>query len=79
MKAEKCDFEKGSIQFLGFIISLEEVVMDPQKVKAILEWLAPSDKRVVLKICQFFKLLQKIYQELLSHYRTHYPTNPPAF
>lgn len=45
VKAEKCDFEKVSIQFLGLIISTEGIAMDPQKVKAILEWPAPLDKK----------------------------------
>lgn len=35
-KPEKCQFELQSIQFLGLIISVEGIKMDPQKVSAIL-------------------------------------------
>lgn len=44
VKAEKCDYEKTVIQFLGLIISMGGFAMDPQKVKAILEWPAPLIK-----------------------------------
>lgn len=36
-KAEKCEFKKQSIQFLGLIISIEGIKMDPQKISAILD------------------------------------------
>lgn len=53
VKAEKCNFEKESIQFLGLVISTKGVAMDPQKVKAILDWPAPSDKKGVQRFIGF--------------------------
>ena len=53
LKAEKCEFEKTSVQFLGFIISTDGVAMDPQKVKAIQEWPAPMDKKGVQRFIGF--------------------------
>lgn len=49
VKAEKSNFEKMSIQFLGLIISTYGIAMDPQKVKAILGRPAPSDKKKPFK------------------------------
>lgn len=47
-KAEKCDFENQTIQFLGHGIS-----MDPQKVAAVLEWPAPTDRKAVQRFVGF--------------------------
>lgn len=39
---KKCIFMSSSVVFLGFIISTERVKMDPEKVKAVLDWLLPT-------------------------------------
>ncbi|XP_073459953.1 uncharacterized protein [Aquarana catesbeiana] len=59
VKAEKCDFEKRSIQFLGLIISTDGVAMDPQKVQAILDWPAPFDKKGVQRFVDFANLYRR--------------------
>ena len=38
---KKCTFFTESITFLGFIVSSQGVSVDPDKIKAILEWLEP--------------------------------------
>ena len=38
---EKCSFVKKELVYLGFVISLEGLKMDPEKVRAILEWPTP--------------------------------------
>jgi hypothetical protein len=40
-KLEKCEFWQGSVSFLGHMISGEGVVVDPEKVKAVVEWTRP--------------------------------------
>jgi hypothetical protein len=42
-KFDKCDFYQKEIQYLGHVISVEGIVIDPEKIKAILEWLVPKD------------------------------------
>jgi RNase H-like domain found in reverse transcriptase/Reverse transcriptase (RNA-dependent DNA polymerase) len=42
LKPEKCFFEKESIEYLGMIISYNQVHMDPAKVAAITEWPMPK-------------------------------------
>ena len=37
-KAEKCFFEKDSIEYLGMIISKGNVEMNPKKLAGVLEW-----------------------------------------
>ena len=41
-KLSKCQFWLDSVAFVGHIISTEGVSMDPQKVKAILNWKPPT-------------------------------------
>lgn len=38
---KKCRFMQASLFFLGFVISADGVKMDPEKVRAILEWRSP--------------------------------------
>jgi hypothetical protein len=42
-KFDKCDFYQKEIQYLGHVISEEGIVVDPKKIKAIMEWLVPKD------------------------------------
>lgn len=43
-KFSKCDFYKKQIQYLGHIITKEGIVVDPEKIKTIMEW--PTQKDV---------------------------------
>lgn len=53
-KAEKCDFERQTIHFLGLVISVDGISMDPQKVTAVLEWPASTDScSEVCGVCKF--------------------------
>ena len=38
---KKCSFAKRELVYLGFVVSPEGLKMDPEKVKAILEWPTP--------------------------------------
>ena len=58
-KPEKCEFERRSIQFLGLIISVNGIEMDPQKVTAILDWPAPVDKKGVQRFVGFANFYRK--------------------
>jgi hypothetical protein len=42
-KFDKCDFYKKEIQYLGHVISAEGIVVDSEKMKAIMEWSVPKD------------------------------------
>lgn len=66
VKEEKCDFEQASIQFLGLIISTEGIAMDPQKVKAILDWPAPSDKKAVQRFVGFANFYRRFVRGFSS-------------
>ena len=42
VKPEKCEFETTKITFLGFMISLDRICMDPEKVTAVNDWKTPT-------------------------------------
>ena len=52
-KLEKCEFWLDSVSFLGHMISCEGVVVDQEKVKAVVEWTRPTS---MFKIQSFLGL-----------------------
>ena len=44
LRPEKCEFEKTRIEYLGLIISENQVEMDPVKVAGVADWPEPSNK-----------------------------------
>jgi len=42
-KLSKCDFYKNKIQYLGHVIFGDGILVDPEKIKAIIDWLVPKD------------------------------------
>jgi hypothetical protein len=47
-KLNKCDFYQKGIQYLGHVISSEGIVIDPKKIKGIMEWPVPKDVANIL-------------------------------
>ena len=41
-KFSKCDFFKDKIQYLGHVISKEGISVEPDKIKAIIDWPIPK-------------------------------------
>ena len=44
MKAEKSEFQRSTVAFLGYVIAEGNVQMDPVKVKAVLDGLQPTSR-----------------------------------
>src|SRR5579862_2053997 len=42
-KLSKCEFFKDSVEYLGHVISDQGIQVDPQKIKSIKEWPAPTN------------------------------------
>ncbi|XP_039213407.1 uncharacterized protein LOC120314410 [Crotalus tigris] len=45
VKLSKCEFHRTRLDYLGYRISVAGVEMDPLKVKAVLDWQAPTTRR----------------------------------
>ena len=42
VKPEKCKWKVREVEFLGVVIGLEEIKMEKEKMKGVLEWLTPE-------------------------------------
>ena len=54
----KCEFSVQQTKSLGFIVTTEGISVDPEKIKVILEWKAPSTVKGVqsfLGFCNFYR------------------------
>ena len=52
-KAEKCEFHVKTISFLGYIISANQIQMDPEKVSAVANWPSPTNRKKVQQFLGF--------------------------
>ncbi len=43
--AEKCKFFKKEVDFLGFVVGVNSICMDLEKIKSIVEWPTPQNTR----------------------------------
>jgi len=63
LKPEKCQFAKQRLSYLGYIISPDQVQMDPIKLKGISDWPAPSTIKETRKfIKDYAKIASPINQ-----------------
>jgi len=55
---KKCEFHITKTDFIGFIIKLRHISMDPKKIKAIVNWQDPENitgLRLFLGFCNYYK------------------------
>src|SRR5438309_8511381 len=57
LQADKCEFEKTTVEYLGVIISHNSVVMDPVKIAGVTEWPAPTKQEGGAVLSQLYQLL----------------------
>ena len=61
-KFSKCDFYKDKIQYLGHVISIEGISVDPDKIKCIIDWPVPKDVTNVRSLigitCYYRKIIE---------------------
>ena len=59
---KKCSFVEKELVYLGFVVSVEGLKMDPKKVKAILEWTTPRSATEVRSFHGLASFYKKNYQ-----------------
>ena len=38
LNPKKCEFNKLEVEFLGYVIEIKEIKIDPEKIKVIQQW-----------------------------------------
>jgi hypothetical protein len=63
---DKCDFYQKEIQYLGHVISAEGIVVDPEKMKAIMEWPVPKDVADIRSFMGITQILPQVYRRVFQ-------------
>jgi hypothetical protein len=61
-KAEKCYFEKDSIEYLGMIIEKGQARMDPAKISGVLDWPTPTKVKHVQAFIGFANFYRRFIE-----------------
>jgi len=69
LRPEKCEFCKQWIEYLGLIISENEVSMDLVKVTGVREWPTPENKTDVQAFLDFVNFYQRFIQDFSAKAR----------
>jgi hypothetical protein len=64
LKPEKCEFLRHEVEYLGLLISCNQICMDPTKVKAVTEWPAPKNVTEL----QWFIGFSNFYRRFIDHF-----------
>lgn len=59
VKAEKCEFHRSTIPFLGYIIEAGNIRMDPKKVCAVVDWPPPTSRVELQRFLGFANFYRK--------------------
>ena len=66
VKAEKCEFHAEKVAFLGYIISPNQIQMDPTKVSAVSKWPTPDSRKKVQQFLGFANFYRKFIRNFSS-------------
>ena len=69
LRADKCEFECTTIEYLRLIILEGPIEMDPIKVAEVAEWPVPKNKKETIP--RLHQLLQKVHLGFLTPFPCH--------
>jgi len=64
VKAEKCEFHQQSVTFLGFVLEGGQVKPSEEKIKAVLEWPVPENRKQLQRFLGF----ANFYRRFIRNY-----------
>eukprot|EP00253_Pinus_taeda_P005109 PITA_05109 len=69
-KLSKCSFFRTDVHYLGHVVSKEGIAIDPEKIRTIMEWVAPKNVDEV----RYFMVLTGYYRRFIGNFsRISYP------
>ncbi|XP_061663715.1 uncharacterized protein LOC133493831 isoform X2 [Syngnathoides biaculeatus] len=63
---DKCEFNRASVSFLGFVLAEGEMRMDPGKVDAVLRWPTPASRKDVERFLGFANFYRRFIRNFSS-------------
>ena len=66
VKPEKCKWKMREVGFLGVVIGLEEIKMEEEKVKSVLDWLIPKCVKDVQKFLELVNYYHRFIKGFAS-------------
>lgn len=69
IRPDKCELFRDNVKFLGHMVSKDGIFMDPAKVKAIINWAAPTNLKELetfLGTCMYYKIYIKNFSEIVA-------------
>ena len=66
---KKCEFSVTETKFLGMIVGVNGIRMDPEKIQAIIEWRTPTclkDTQAFIGFCNFYRRFIKNFSRILA-------------
>ena len=70
-KFSKCEFWLESVAFLGHVVSKEGVMVDPQKIEAVKNWVRPSSVTEVksfVGLASYYHRFVKNFASIATHF-----------
>ncbi len=68
-RSEKCVFHAQSVPFLGYIVSVEGMRMDPDKIQAVVDWPTPYSRKALqrfLGFADFYRRFIRSFSQLAA-------------
>src|SRR6266571_5604254 len=69
LQADKCEFEKTTVEYLGVIISHNSVMIDSVKIAGVTEWPTLTNKKEVQSFLGFTNFYQRFIEGFSEHTR----------